>query len=230
MKKIAITIDQEWVPYEVTEWLIHELDNAGVKATFFATDEPVHDFGQHEAALHPNPYRTGSYDFITEIERLLKIYPDAKGIRMHRLMWDSALEGYFRGSPFTYASNFMIPGQLVQPFRLGSQVVHYPVFYMDHVELVNPNQFKVPFSLESLDISADGLYVFDFHPNLLFPNAYSEKFYHENIMPVYHNYQALKDIKHNQRGCLDLFRAVLALKGTPGYTFVTLGEEAGSVV
>ncbi len=225
MIKIAVTIDQEWCPVEVTDWLMQEFDKYGVKATFFATDHPKIDFGPHEIALHPNAFRTGAFDLYGEIEKLSEMYPQAVGIRMHRLFWDSIIEKFFQSGQFQYASNFMIPNQLVQPFKLGSKVIHFPVFYMDHHEMINLDLYQNNFSLQSQNFKNDGLYVFDFHPNLLFANAYSNQFYDDAIRPVYQDYKGLKEIKHTKRGCLDLFRDLLSLNGKQGYQFVTLAEE-----
>ena len=224
MIRIALSFDQEWCPTEVLEWLKAMLGDSGVKATIFATDEPVVDFSGQEVAIHPNPFREGSRGMEEEIGRLLEIYPQARGLRMHRLAWDTALEKALDDSNLDYVSNCLIPNQLVRPYILGKRLIHVPIFYMDHHELHQPQAFQPPFSVQSLALRENGLYVFDFHPNMLFSNANSEEYYRRVVHPAYHDPEAIAANRNKGRGCLSLFEELLGLKENPRYKFCTIQE------
>jgi hypothetical protein len=230
MIDIAVTIDQEWAPVAVLDWLWAELARAGVRATLFATDSPPIDRDRHEVAIHPNPFRDGATGMQAEIERLLGIYPRAKGLRMHRLAWESGLEAVLAGLGVHYVSNQLIPRQTVRPFRLTPQLLHFPIFYMDHHELLNRQQFAPPFARGGMAMRDGELYVFDFHPNMLFTNAPSEEFYREQVHPRYRDAASLEAIRYAGRGCLDLFHEILDLNATGQARFITLGEAAAQYV
>lgn len=224
MISIAITVDVEWCPAGVIGWLLGQLDSAGVRATLFATDEPQVDYGGHEVGVHPNPFRPGSEGMLAEASRLKALYPEARGLRMHRLAWESGLEAPVAAAGFRYASTHMLPKRLVNPFRLSPHLLHFPIYYMDHHELVNRDQFNPPFSLASLELDVAGLYVFDFHPNLLFTNAPTEEFYRQVVHPRYKDEGALLAARYSGRGCFDPFRELLGLRAKGGVRFVTLSE------
>jgi hypothetical protein len=224
MISLAITIDLEWCPLPVAHWLQERFAEAGIHATIFATDTPHLDWGPHEVALHPNPFRPGSEGMAAEARRLKTLYPQAIGLRMHRLAWESGLEQPLAQAGIRYVSTHMLPKRLVTPFRLSPHLVHFPIFYMDHHELVNVGDFHPSYSLAGLSVDQPGLYVFDFHPNLLFTNAPTEAFYRERVHPYYQDADRLASLRHAGRGCFDLFREVVALRGRPGVRFLTLAE------
>ena len=225
MIKIAITIDQEWVPKEIMIWLLDLLEEKKIKATIFATNKPIVDLRNNEIALHPNPYLGNKFDLQNQINELKQIYPNAVGIRMHRLFWDAIMENdLVKKYNLKYASNFLIPNQSVKPFTLVSRLVHFPIFFMDHTIISQKSDIS-KFSINSFKLEDDNLYVFDFHPNILFTNAMSINYYQNKVKPIYHDYDKLKKIKNNKIGCLNLFKEILTLKSKKNIKFVTLNEE-----
>ena len=223
--RIAMTIDQEWCPVPVLDWLLERLAQHDIKVTFFATDSPHMDLGDHEVAIHPNSFRPGSNSPEDEVKRLLDIYPTAKGLRMHRLAWEAGLESVAAENALEYVSTHLIPNQKVEPFRLGGQLLFFPIFYMDHHELLNPSSFRPSFSCDSLNMQGGGLFVFDFHPNMLFTNAATEAFYRNEVHPRYQDAKALNKIRNPGRGCCHLFDEILSLACQPDVQFQTLAES-----
>lgn len=221
---ICLTIDVEWAPEGVLDWLCLRLKEAGIRATLFATDTPRFDFGVHETGIHPNPFRPEAVSMLDEIRRLRGLFPAARGLRMHRLAWDSGLESALEEAGIDYVSNILIPGQAARPFRLGPHAVHFPIYYMDHHEMIRPELFRPSFSLEALAMKKGTIHVLDFHPVMLFSNCPDEQYYRAEVHPHYRDMEELRSRRFSGRGCDDLFGEVLACVRRPDFHFMTLAE------
>lgn len=91
-KKIYLTIDFDWAPDYAIEMTATQLAKCNTKATYFITHKTdiiheLRDLG-HTLGIHPNFQNIENNEFaiLQEVERLLKIVPDATDIRMHGLI------------------------------------------------------------------------------------------------------------------------------------------------
>ena len=104
MKKIFITSDIDWAVDEIIVDFLSILEAYNASCTFFFTHETdvikKMDSDFHEIAIHPNfnPSLINGEPLKAEkiIDDLLKIYPNALGVRSHSLNSSSQLSNLFR--------------------------------------------------------------------------------------------------------------------------------------
>lgn len=183
---IYLTFDVEWAADAVIDDVVELLARYGVTATFFVTHAGVTVTG-HERGLHPNFRRTGTvyrehfsnaaaeltdaqvYEEVTSAT--LTFAPEAKGVRSHSLLFDSALLPIYRRLGIEYDSSYrleLVPG--IQPFLKQYDILEIPAYYADYYDVVAG---RTSFELANLQLGRSGLKVFDFHPNLIYMNASS---------------------------------------------------------
>jgi len=91
--KICLTIDVDWAPDFVIDWMYRRIKKADIPATWFAThksdvlDEIVRDPLQ-EVGLHPNffPDSTQGNDMGKAMHYLTSLFPNAIGVRAHAFL------------------------------------------------------------------------------------------------------------------------------------------------
>ena len=175
--RICLTFDIEWAPDEITHQILLRIEEAGVKATLFATHESRSlaslDERRFEIGLHPN-FDNAQGDFESPLRELKALYPQARGGRSHRLYVSSHILQMYRKYGLKYESNIFLPhhGGL-QPVLRTDNLVSIPFFWADDVHV----SFKRPFTLKELGWSKPGLKVFDFHPMHIYMNTYAEEHY-----------------------------------------------------
>lgn len=239
---IAITLDVEWACDEVLSEVLDLFEEHQVPLTLFCTH--AIDTRGHEAALHPNFLRTGT-DFREIVEemggeglaadpvgvermilaRLKRLYPSAVGVRSHSLVTSTWLGLLLGEAGIRYDSSYYWPLQAVQPFRRERGLWEIPIFYMDHMDLLDPFS---GFSVRDFPLDAPGLKVFDFHPNLIYINAGSVTHY-EETRPFYHDADALRRRVNPGRGVRTLLMELLEYAWRGGERLVTLGQYVEGV-
>lgn len=102
--EIALTFDVGWAPEKVIVDTLLLLQNAGLKATFFAThSSPTLRSAEKEGfeiSIHPNfnniLFGNQQKDFRLIIDELMNEYANSKGVRSHSLTCSSQMLSYFQ--------------------------------------------------------------------------------------------------------------------------------------
>ena len=171
---IAITSDTDWAPVEVIEYMLSILDERGIRATFFCTDRKAKStiaaHSGHELAIHPN-FRSGK-DERNTLSKLLRVCPNAKGVRSHCSYFHTKLTEIYEKLGIEYDSNWFVP-QGVRPFMLFNGILEIPMCFMDNLAFDSKHGFSSPLMLEPSALPS----VFNFHPVHVFLNTESPERY-----------------------------------------------------
>jgi len=217
---ISITIDIEWAPDELIEYTLSHLDNFGIIATFFCTHKHGVKIRGHEIAIHPNFNKCDDYAYT--LEKLIKIFPQAKGIRSHSLFTCSRLYPIYKRFGITYESNyFMYNCPNIFPFFMLNDILEIPIFFMDSSHIIRCK--KDTFKLKSLKLETPGLKVFAFHPIHLFLNTREINAY-ISAKPFLHQPEKLAEFRNQKVGIENLFFDLLNYITSEELTVVTLIE------
>ena len=217
MDDLVITIDTDWTSDKVLESCFDLLNNYKVRATFFCTGPLNIDENKlknHELAIHPNYKnikRLGK-----EIEELLKIYPQTKGIRSHSLFTFSRLYPIYKRFNLKYESNyFMYFQENIKPFLMENNILQLPIYFEDdfHLSMFENLDLKrrEAFSLKNLPLKKPGLKIFAFHPIHIFINTHQWEFY-QQVKKYYHQPKKLLEFRERQKqqGIRNLFEELLS--------------------
>ena len=169
---ILITFDIDWAPDEFIADTLNLLDVAGVKTTFFATHATplLKDIEGHEVGIHPNFLNCTVKDYSVELDKLMNLYPQAKGVRCHSYYENYYLLDMYKSYGLIYDSSLLTFGcKEIHPFRHWDGLVRIPVFWEDMMNC----RFRGGWDTQDLPIKDNSLYVFDFHPTSVFLNIES---------------------------------------------------------
>ena len=109
----------------------------------------------------------------------------------------------------------------ITPFFKEYEILEIPIYYMDHWDLI---ENKTLFKIEKLNLNTPGLKVFDFHPNILYINAYDE-YHYESSKKYYSSPERLKNLVNTDRqGARDLFIDLLSIVQANQIQAMTLSE------
>ena len=178
---VFLTLDIDWACDEVLLDSIELIEQAGVRATFFAThatplltriaDNPLFELG-----LHPNFNEllrgtpdAGGMSATEVVNRLASIIPGTRSFRSHSLSWGDVISQAIRSAGITTVSNHLIPEQsgiVLKPYADWYGLVHAPYFYQDSACFY----FSDNTPIEGL-ARREGLKVFDFHPMHIYLNS-----------------------------------------------------------
>jgi len=213
MNKICISFDVDWAKDAMIEPLIRTLQEHKIKATFFATHHSELlaniDNSQFEIGIHPN-FNNSTNDFEKPITDLLKIYPNAKGVRSHSLFESGKILFLFQKYGLKYVSNLHLPyhENLHPVVRYGSleknPLVGIPFYFADDFHYM----FRKTFHLNNLNLDKSGLKNFAFHPIHTFMNTHSEDFYN-SYKNDYQNPEILKHKTNKGNGVATLFNLLI---------------------
>lgn len=218
---ISITIDIDWADNEVLKKCVSILDKYGIRATFFCTHKHNVDIGNsHELAIHPNYSCNESYE--ETIGKLMKLYPQAKGVRSHGLHIDSKMYSIYRKYGLEFESNyFMYKQENINPFKMSDDILQIPIFFMDdgHIN----RSINADFNLEQFNFENKGLKVFVFHPIHIFLNTSDLKIY-QKAKRYYHEPDKLKDFYNTYEGTYSLFIRLIECIKTNSIKTYTMNE------
>jgi hypothetical protein len=221
---IVLSFDVEWASDIVVADVVAELDERGLIGTFFCTHKDINVSG-HERGLHPNFRRDGDtirllkkrmgveFDALLDddiiqlvVEESLKYCPEAIGLRTHSLFFELKLLSIMKKLNLAYDSSCLLPIQShIKPFSAMWGVTEIPIYYMDHMDLVNG---QTNFQIQNLKLGQKGLKVFNFHPNLIYLNAESDDRY-QHAKPFYTDPNALLKHRFDGVGTRSLFLDLL---------------------
>jgi hypothetical protein len=220
-KMIAITSDTDWAPVEVIEFMTSLLDSYGMTATFFCTDERGKAIRHHELAIHPF-FKSVRAEKAT-LYRLLRAYPNAKGLRGHCGYFHTRLTDVCKELGLKYDSSYLIPGQMTEPFMLFNDVLEIPACFQDNHWFTR----KTPFSpFLTRVVSGSGIpAVFNFHPIHVYLNTDCPQTYLK-AKPYYQNATALLKFRRplGTMGTRDLLIELLDLIRKKDLTTCTMRQ------
>lgn len=193
---ICLTFDIDWMPEFAIEEILLILEKYNLKATLFCTHKLINikDSTNVELALHPNFFPNSSQgNKEDEILCNLKTwFPNAIGMRTHRLFWYSGLLNKIKKYDLVYDSSLFTPFQQgLKPFNeLG--ITRIPFWWGDNYHLrsnLSLNTIELPFLMEP------GIKIFDFHPINIYLNT-NDTLYIQNIKSKIHplNLQTKKNL------------------------------------
>jgi len=166
--RICLTVDIEWAPEFVIDWMAERVKKAGVPATWFATHDSgvlksmAKDPGQ-EIGLHPNflPGSTQGKDAESIIKNLKELYPGALGVRAHALLDSTYHQKQYKKYGLDYVSSTLIWQKPSEPFFAPwTGMWHIPISWEDDVACGAVKDLSV----RSFKDKDDALWVFNFHP------------------------------------------------------------------
>jgi polysaccharide deactylase WbmS-like protein len=210
---IAITVDVDWAPDSVVEDTVELIEDAGVRMTLFAThaNALVTNTKAHEIGVHPNFLPLPFKGCKKELDRLLALYPQSKGVRCHSYHQNSRILDLFVERGLIYDSNVvMFQCDRIELFRHWNGLIRVPVFWEDDVNCIAGESW-VPTMPAVLD--TDAVYVFNFHPVHVFLNTETLRRY-ESARPYYHNPAKLREFVNPEpsgTGTRVFLRRLLAL-------------------
>ncbi|CAG1020249.1 hypothetical protein DOJK_00206 [Patescibacteria group bacterium] len=181
---IAFTCDIDWASEEIIEDTLNLFELFGVKCTIFSTHHSLLlskcSKKLFEIGIHPDftPVFNGdsgkSIDDI--LDEILDIHPDAQGVRCHTLFQNVALLQKFSEKKLLYDSNNLLPYQTgLRAFKLWNSLVRIPYNWEDDVHWA----YGYSFDDSRIDISSEGLLIFDFHPIHIYLNTENKYRYNE---------------------------------------------------
>ncbi len=172
--KTVITIDIDWAPDEVLEHTLELFAKTGIPCTLFATHATELlrglDRQQFEIGVHPNfnPLLNGKNEKPEIIiERLGKMFPQARGIRSHSSFISNVLVEMFGQMGYEYESNVCLPySRSLEMLPLWNDLIRIPFNWEDYLHF----SYGRSFSSFGLDFSAD-VNILNFHPVHVFLNT-----------------------------------------------------------
>lgn len=239
---IAITFDVDWAPDRIVQDVLSVLDERSAPATLFCTNYTLDKSGnssnpaafldrRHEIALHPDFQNAA--DCGAEWDRLVRLYPTARGWRSHNGVtgWPIIKAGFERGLRFevfssvfsTYVAPSQVNGALKGHFALttafwDSHRLHDPAFSWSVKDLPLRERFGDDASLV----------VLGFHPNILYYDMRVIGEY-DGRKPSYHQVAEHDSHRHRPlRGAMKLLRELLDAVPADRFTTVSgFGARAG---
>ncbi|SDK52695.1 hypothetical protein SAMN05660337_0727 [Maridesulfovibrio ferrireducens] len=226
----CITLDTDWASDVAVEYTIELINGFGIKPTVFATNasEVVSKYaseGKIEVGLHPNflPNSTHGDDYLTVIDTLFEMFPEANTFRAHAYFENSLISREFYKRGIKYDANLCLYLQEgLTPLRHESGLLRFPTFLEDGVHLFYYKNKCLSDNVKKLFFT-DGLKILNFHPTSIFFNI--------GTLDVYDKYKSLKDItsEHLNLACdgygaKTLLTETINLIKAKGWDFYSLNE------
>jgi len=191
MNDVLITVDIDWSPDFMIDFIAGKLIKNNIKTTWFITHsspsiKKLRNNSLFELGIHPNflPGSSQGCSYDEVLSFLLDVVPDARCVRTHCLFQSSII---LKKMVVEYGLNIDSSVYLRETPNIVPSVFYYdnavlmriPFFWTEDGEMYKP----VPsFSLKDKHVELPGLKVFVFHPVHVFLNSFSMK-----------NYSALKN-------------------------------------
>ena len=167
---ICLSLDSDWAHPEITTFALELLEREGVPFTFFATeDQSIFSSSLSEIAWHPNFERLNAYD---ELKMFQNLFPEAKGLRPHRLSMPGDCLDAIQSSGIQWVSSHFDPdSKKIKSWK--GVLPDIPIFWGDGLYL----KFGAQPGLDKLEFEETDIVVINFHPIHLFLNTSSMSHY-----------------------------------------------------
>jgi hypothetical protein len=174
MSQVALTFDVDWADDETLMDSLEIIQQAGAKATFFATHYTEAlanvDRTMIEIGIHPNfnPLLDGKGggSFRDVFKQSSEMYPDVVGFRSHGVVSSGPIMYHAPEYGMLYESNMYIPAR-APCFRDYDGVIRIPMYWSDYRELL----VGTPYNADTLELPSDIPAVMAFHPMHVFVNS-----------------------------------------------------------
>ncbi len=194
----SISFDIDWAADEIIEHSIKPILDSGLNATIFATHKSnflkklYEEFpSQIEIGIHPNftPLLNGeNINWKKNIEVLKDYYPSAIGVRAHGHVVSSNILTHYINCGMLYESGIYVDNMpLNSPLPYEGNFFRFGHFFQDDAHLIRKRELK----LETINLKAKGIKIFDFHPIHIFLNSPTIEFYEEAKIH-FNNFDKLK--------------------------------------
>lgn len=181
--KVIITMDTDWAPDFVVQSVLQALALKRLNATVFCTDSMNIDFFENiEYGIHPNFMGDSTQGHSEDeiLQHLLNLYPEAKGIRTHRLYYHSGLNTKFLDHGLKYDSSIFLPFHPhIQSVKTG--IIRFPYFWSDNIHICENMRFDI---LKIPNFDSPGLKIFDFHPIHIYLNTNDMNYYRRILSEI----------------------------------------------
>lgn len=194
----------EWAPDSVLEDALSLLDTYDIKATLFSTHDDPFDEINHERGIHPNFDKDGDPEAV--LDEICTLYPEATGVRSHRMQISTALRDQFISRGIEYESNYiMYKVDNIYPFLMPKGTVQLPVYWMDDMWF---KRDKSEISVEKL-LDSPGMKIFDFHPPHICFNTPSQEYYSKHKDRYWATNPDIDALRYKGYGVRDVFLRIL---------------------
>ena len=172
----VITLDTDWAPDFMLEYVSDILTKRKIKATWFITNdspflEKLKQNPLFELGLHPNfdINSTQGKNIDDILKNLKNILPDAKSIRTHALLQSTRLFSKFYKYGIENDSSIFLSKtpNIIPHFSKYLNLNRFPYFWEDDFYMAD----NEPWSLKESFFQKPGLQIFDFHPFHIFLNS-----------------------------------------------------------
>jgi len=178
-----LTLDTDWAPDYVIDYVSEKLERLKIKATWFITHnspaiKKLKNNSLFEIGLHPNFANNSTQgDNVDDILKKLKeIVPNAESIRTHGLLQSSEILLKFKKFGIKNDTSILFHEEscLRPHYSKYFGITRFPYYWEDDIEMISGNWKKV-----EKHFFVSGLKIFDFHPIHIFLNSKTMKKYNE---------------------------------------------------
>ena len=229
--QIVITLDIDWAPDFMINFVKDILVENNVKATWFVTHnsnylKELEKNELFELGIHPNFANTSTQgNSIEEIlSYLKKIVPDSKSVRTHGLYQSTRILEQFHKYRLENDVSLFIPDSNITPHYLKfAKLYRFPYFWEDDINMTEDKIWSLPQSL----FQENGLKIFNFHPLHIYFNFHNIEQYENFKIKNGYNFSDKSNvdafINRNNNGVQTFFRdLVSSLSDKQSYTIQEL--------
>ena len=199
--QVLITLDIDWAPDFMINFVKDILIENNVKATWFITHnsnyvKELEKIDFFELGIHPNfsSNSTQGNNVGEILSNLKKIVPTAKSVRTHGLFQSTPTLAKFHKYNLENDVSLFIPNANNIPHYLEfAKLYRFPYFWEDDINMLEDKIWTLPESL----FQEDRLKIFNFHPLHIYFN-----FHH---IEQYENFKAKNGYKFSDKSAVDAF-------------------------
>jgi len=210
-KSFIITIDTDWAPEPVLNYVFSILSRYDFNYTVFSTNSSsiIESLNKnYEISIHPNFLAINNIrkNYKVIIDELLNIYPNSKGVRSHNLFEYDEIINYYHKIGFLYDSNIFAPYAHIPPFFHYCGLLRIPYMWEDQVHFILEKEFVLNTDIFKSSYPS----ILCFHPIHIYLNT--ENIYrYINAKKYYHKPNRLKTIVNNTAGKKGVYDYLLEL-------------------
>jgi len=166
--QVLITLDIDWAPDFMINFVKDILVEKKVKATWFITHnsnyvKELEKIDFFELGIHPNFSNTSTQGKNIEdiLSNLKRIVPNSKSIRTHSLLQSTPILEQFHKYGIENDLSLYIPNSHIRPHYLKfAKLYRFPHFWEDDINMMEDRVWSLPQSL----FEENSLKIFNFHP------------------------------------------------------------------
>ena len=168
---IAFSLDVDWADDEMLAYALQLFRDKKIPLTVFATHKTKILYDPPDGidiGIHPNFFYTKRHRNV--VADLLRLYPNARGVRSHGLFEYSNLMDTYNDLGLAWdSSQLLYLCSHIKPYRHPSGIVRLPIFWEDDDYL----RLQPDWAVEKLNLREPGVKCLDFHPAHLRINSFS---------------------------------------------------------